>query len=100
MRRSSLPDPSPPLEPGEYPPRTMARLRWGLLFGILATTVLVVFFLLELRQMVSEYEAVPGSFGRDFAIYLERVQSWFDGNGLYLDRQLHGPYTVAVGDAL
>jgi hypothetical protein len=75
-------------------------LRWDLLFAITATTVLAIFFVLELRQMISEYEAVPGSFGRDFTMYIDRVNSWLAGQGFYLDRQLHGPYHWQVGDAL
>jgi hypothetical protein len=38
--------------------------------------------------------------GYDYAIYVERTQSWLGGDGFYLARQLAGPYSIEVGDAL
>jgi hypothetical protein len=42
-------------------------------------------------------EAPPGM---DYGFYVERTQSWLDGDGFYRDRQLHGPYDIENGDAL
>jgi hypothetical protein len=40
------------------------------------------------------------SIGNDFSIYVERTQSWLAGDGFYRARQLTGPYSLELGDAL
>ena len=42
----------------------------------------------------------PESIGVDFHQYLGHTRRWLDGGGLYLDRQLHGPYAIQAGDSL
>src|SRR5215210_2355772 len=44
--------------------------------------------------------ATQPTIGYDFSIYLDRTQSWLNGDGFYRARQLTGPYTIEGGDAL
>jgi hypothetical protein len=38
--------------------------------------------------------------GLDYRIYLDRSADFVAGRGFYLDRQLHGPYDLELGDSL
>jgi hypothetical protein len=38
--------------------------------------------------------------GGDLRGYLDATRSWLHGDGFYLPRQLHGPYTTELGDVL
>ena len=44
--------------------------------------------------------ATRPTLGYDFSIYVDRTQSWLNGDGFYRPRQLTGPYTIEGGDAL
>jgi hypothetical protein len=38
--------------------------------------------------------------GFDRTTYIEGAQRWLHGRFFYLDRQLHGPYEIHMGDVL
>jgi hypothetical protein len=40
------------------------------------------------------------SFAVDYGIYMDAVDRWLRDGTWYLDRQLHGPYTIMLGDVL
>ena len=40
------------------------------------------------------------SFAVDYGIYMDAVDRWLRDGGWYLDRQLHGPYPIELGDVL
>jgi len=71
----------------------------GRLAAIGATTVVVVFLVLEVPMIWSGFAADPAAIGGDFHLYVDRTRSFLAGDGFYLPRQLAGPYFWAVGDA-
>lgn len=40
------------------------------------------------------------SFAIDYGIYMDAVERWLSTGGWYLERQLHGPYPIELGDVL
>ena len=70
-----------------------------------AVVVLAAMMALELAWMLGSVwsqaaAATRPTLGYDFSIYVDRTQSWLNGDGFYRARQLTGPYTIEGGDAL
>ncbi len=66
---------------------------------------LVAVLALELGWMLASVwsgaaAATRPTIGYDFSIYVDRTQSWLNGDGFYRARQLTGPYSIEGGDAL
>src|SRR5262249_48354567 len=87
-----------------FPRAESAAARWGSLvrFGSIGlAVVLAIFVLAELATVWSQASAaaIP-TVGYDFAIYVDRTQSWLAGAGFYRARQLAEPCSIEGGDAL
>jgi hypothetical protein len=67
---------------------------------VVATIVLTVALVLWLLVVATQWSWITGSFAVDYRIYMDAVDRWMSGGGWYQDRQLHGPYEIALGDVL
>jgi hypothetical protein len=72
----------------------------GRIVALCASVIVVMFLVIEIPPIARDFAAHPGSVGGDFTLYLDRTRAFLAGQGFYLERQLHGSYQWAVGDAL
>jgi hypothetical protein len=71
-------------------------------FGLVALASVMAIELAWMLWSILSESAAPtrATIGYDFSIYVERTQSWLNGEGFYKARQLAGPYAIERGDAL
>ena len=72
--------------------------RWYRPAAVGLTAMAIAVLLFELSVVAGHMR--PESPGVDFHQYLDHTRRWLDGGSLFLDRQLHGPYTIQAGDSL
>jgi hypothetical protein len=72
---------------------------WRRVVLLTVTGLLLVMVVVEVRVGIEQrgWWTEPGG---DYRIYMEAARRWLSGDGFYLDRQLHGPYPIALGDVL
>jgi hypothetical protein len=69
---------------------------WNYATLLIATAIVSPWLL----AFVTYPQGVLGLVGADFHIYRDAAHSLFAGGPWYLDRQLHGPYSIEYGDIL
>lgn len=108
--RSKTPDgdcdgPASRFGPTDRPPpssrqsRTGEPINWRRVALLVSSGLIIVFVVVEIRVGL-ESNGWGNALGLDYGIYMEAVHRWLSGGGFYLDRQLHGPYEIAIGDVL
>jgi hypothetical protein len=76
---------------------------WDRVARIATFAVMAVAILALVAQVLAEfpYTNLGGAdWGADLRGYVEASRSWVAGHGFYLQRQLHGPYPIELGDVL